>query len=71
MHKKLLIPGPTEVSGGMLSEQKRFLIGHRTNEFTVLYTGIIKKLMLYITISDLVNSSIHMFNLNIDYFASV
>ena len=44
MHKKLLIPGPTEVSAEMLREQARFLIGHRAKEFTELYVGIIKKL---------------------------
>ncbi len=44
MHKRLLIPGPTEVSAKMLFEQTRFLIGHRTKEFTELYTAIIAKL---------------------------
>ena len=44
MHKRLLIPGPTEVSAEMLREQARFLIGHRAKEFSELYTGIIDKL---------------------------
>lgn len=44
MHKRLLIPGPTEVGAEMLNEQTRFLIGHRAKEFTELYTGIIDKL---------------------------
>ncbi len=44
MHKRLLIPGPTEVSAEMLREQARFLIGHRGKEFSELYTGIIEKL---------------------------
>jgi aspartate aminotransferase-like enzyme len=33
MHKKLLIPGPTEVSKEVLEEQVRYLIGHREKEF--------------------------------------
>ena len=33
MHKKLLIPGPTEVSQEMLNEQAHPLIGHRGSEF--------------------------------------
>jgi len=44
MHKRLLIPGPTEVSAEMLHEQAHFLIGHRTKEFTELYTTVIGKL---------------------------
>jgi aspartate aminotransferase-like enzyme len=44
MHKRLLIPGPTEVSAEMLHEQAHFLIGHRAKEFSELYTGIIEKL---------------------------
>ena len=50
-HKKLLIPGPTEVSEEILLEQKRFLIGHRTKEFTSLYTGIIGKLIQFFELS--------------------
>ena len=44
MHKKLLIPGPTEVSQEILREQARPLIGHRSKEFSQLYAGITKKL---------------------------
>ncbi len=44
MHKKLLIPGPTEVSQEMLSEQTHPLIGHREKEFSELYGGITGKL---------------------------
>ncbi|MCK4434722.1 alanine--glyoxylate aminotransferase family protein [Candidatus Bathyarchaeota archaeon] len=52
MHKKLLIPGPTEVSEEMLGEQGRFLIGHRTKEFSELYTGIIEKLNGFFQLPD-------------------
>ncbi len=44
MHKKLLIPGPTEVSQQILQEQARFMIGHRSKDFTALYEGITNKL---------------------------
>ncbi len=44
MHKKLLIPGPTEVSQEILSEQTRPLIGHREKEFSQLYGGITEKI---------------------------
>ncbi|HTY75685.1 MAG TPA: alanine--glyoxylate aminotransferase family protein [Candidatus Nanoarchaeia archaeon] len=44
MHKKLLIPGPTEVSHEILAEQARPLIGHRGKEFTEFYNGITSKL---------------------------
>jgi aspartate aminotransferase-like enzyme len=44
MHKKLLIPGPTEVSKEILNEQTRPLIGHREKEFSTLYGGITDKL---------------------------
>lgn len=44
MHKRLLIPGPTEVSPEILNEQARPVISHRGREFTALYTGIIDKL---------------------------
>jgi len=52
MHKRLLIPGPTEVSAEMLREQARFLIGHRGKEFAELYTGIIKKLNEFFRLPD-------------------
>ena len=44
MHKKLLIPGPTEVSQEILKEQTHPLIGHREKEFSDLYGGITTKL---------------------------
>ena len=44
MHKKLLIPGPTEVSQEILREQTHPLIGHRSKEFSKLYAGITEKL---------------------------
>jgi aspartate aminotransferase-like enzyme len=44
MHKKLLIPGPTEVSQEILREQTHYLIGHRSKEFSELYGGITEKL---------------------------
>ena len=47
MHKKLLIPGPTEVSQEILSEQTHPLISHRDVEFSDLFGGIIAKLSRY------------------------
>jgi aspartate aminotransferase-like enzyme len=47
MHKKLLIPGPTEVSQPILQEQAHPLIGHRSKEFSELYAGITAKLARY------------------------
>ncbi len=44
MHKKLLIPGPTEVSQEILSEQTHPMIGHREKEFAEFYGGITGKL---------------------------
>ena|SRR3990170_167173 len=44
MHKKLLIPGPTEVSQEILKEQAHPLIGHRSKEFSEFYSGITNKL---------------------------
>ncbi|MFB3889471.1 MAG: alanine--glyoxylate aminotransferase family protein [Candidatus Bathyarchaeia archaeon] len=44
MHKRLLIPGPTEVSEEILKEQARPIIGHRSKEFSDLYGGITAKL---------------------------
>ncbi|UCF45462.1 MAG: alanine--glyoxylate aminotransferase family protein [Candidatus Bathyarchaeota archaeon] len=44
MHKKLLLPGPTEVSQEILREQTHFLIGHRDRAFSELYGGITAKL---------------------------
>ncbi len=47
MHKKLLIPGPTEVSKEVLQEQTQYLIGHREKEFSTLYGGITDKIAKY------------------------
>jgi len=47
MHKKLLIPGPTEVSQAILQEQTHPLIGHRSKEFSDLYAEITGKLARY------------------------
>lgn len=44
MHKKLLIPGPTEVSTQILQEQTHLMIGHRSKEFSEFYAGITGKL---------------------------
>jgi predicted phosphoserine aminotransferase len=44
MHKKLFIPGPTEVRQDILDAQAQPMIGHRMKAFTELYTGIITKL---------------------------
>jgi aspartate aminotransferase-like enzyme len=44
MHKKLLLPGPTEVSQEILREQTHYLIGHRDKAFSKLYGGITPKL---------------------------
>ena len=52
MHKKLLIPGPTEVSKEILREQSRYLIGHREKEFSDLYGGIKSKLTTFFDLSD-------------------
>jgi len=46
-HKRLLIPGPTESPIENLQQQAKWLIGHRSSEYTALYTGIIDKLGKY------------------------
>ena len=51
MHKKLLIPGPTEVSQEVLNEQTHPIIGHRSPEFSELYGGITAKLAEYFQLS--------------------
>ena len=48
MHKRLLIPGPTEVSEEILREQVRPVISHRGKEFVALYSGIISKLCSFL-----------------------
>ncbi len=47
MHKRLFIPGPTEVPPDVLMAQAKPMIGHRMAEYTELYTGIIDKLGKY------------------------
>src|SRR3989304_5480994 len=44
MHKRLLIPGPKEVSQEILRAQTHPIIGHRSREFSELYGGITGKL---------------------------
>ena len=46
-HKKLFIPGPTEAIPEVLGQQTQWLIGHRSKDYTALYTGIIDKLHQY------------------------
>jgi len=46
-HKRLLIPGPTETAAEVLQQQNKWLIGHRSADYTALYTGIIDKLHKY------------------------
>jgi aspartate aminotransferase-like enzyme len=52
MHKKLLIPGPTEVSQEILREQTHPLISHREKAFSELYAGITAKLAKYFELKD-------------------
>ena len=51
MHKKLLIPGPTEVSQKILREQAHSLISHREKDFSKLYDGITTKLTEFFELS--------------------
>lgn len=44
MHKKLFIPGPVQVSSGVLAMMATPLIGHRTQEYAELHTGVRTKL---------------------------
>lgn len=52
MRRKLLIPGPTEVSQEILREQVHPLIGHRSKEFSKLYAGIKEKLTKFFQLPD-------------------
>ena len=52
MRKKLLIPGPTEVSQKILQEQSRYLISHREKNFSVLYSRIKNKLIDFLNLSE-------------------
>lgn len=47
MHKRLFIPGPTEVAPEVLEQQGKPLIGHRPKEFTELFTGIVDKIQKF------------------------
>ncbi|MBY9013690.1 MAG: alanine--glyoxylate aminotransferase family protein, partial [Candidatus Lokiarchaeota archaeon] len=58
MHKKLLIPGPTEVSQEILREQSRYLIGHREKAFSDLYGEIKSKLTKFFELSDSYNPTV-------------
>jgi predicted phosphoserine aminotransferase len=51
-HKRLWIPGPTEVSEDILLAQTRPMIGHREPEFTKLYSDIIDKLNKFFEITN-------------------
>jgi len=44
MHKKLFIPGPTEVREDILNAQAKPLIGHRSKDFSALYEGVVNKI---------------------------
>ncbi|MBI4668518.1 MAG: alanine--glyoxylate aminotransferase family protein [Elusimicrobia bacterium] len=59
MHKKLFIPGPTEVRKEVLKEMARPMIGHRTQEFTDLFAALKPKLqrLLYTQNDVLISSS--------------
>jgi len=48
MRRRLLIPGPTEVSPEILNEQARPVISHRGRDFTALYTRIVDKLSKFL-----------------------
>ncbi len=43
MHKKLFIPGPTEVRKEILDAQSQWMIGHRTKDFGELYHRCVTK----------------------------
>ncbi len=43
MHKKLFIPGPTEVREDILKAQSDWMIGHRSKEFGELYHSCVSK----------------------------
>lgn len=46
-HKKLWIPGPTEVKAEALQQQTKWMVGHRSGEYTELYESVIGKLTRY------------------------
>ncbi|MDY6986156.1 MAG: alanine--glyoxylate aminotransferase family protein [Candidatus Thermoplasmatota archaeon] len=47
-HKRLFIPGPTEVREEVLEAQAQWMIGHRSKEFSELYGGIIEKVKKFL-----------------------
>lgn len=51
-HKRLWIPGPTEVSEDILLAQTKPMIGHREQAFTDLYAGVTNKLKTYFEAED-------------------
>ena len=51
-HKRLWIPGPTEVSEDILQAQVKPMFGHREPEVTKLYGGILEKLNKYFEITN-------------------
>ena len=44
MHKKLFIPGPTEVREDILQAQAKWMIGHRSKDFGALNESIVNRL---------------------------
>jgi predicted phosphoserine aminotransferase len=46
-HKRLWIPGPTEVQAEALQAQVKPMVGHRSGEYTELYESVIGKLAEY------------------------
>ena len=58
MRKKLLIPGPTEVSQEILKEQSRYLISHRGKSFSDFYRGIKTKLADFFELSNYYKSAV-------------
>ena len=51
MHKRLFIPGPTEVLEENLQAMAKPMIGHRAKEFSVLYDEIIPKVKKFLPCS--------------------
>ncbi|MHA1204884.1 MAG: pyridoxal-phosphate-dependent aminotransferase family protein [Candidatus Heimdallarchaeaceae archaeon] len=47
MHRRLYIPGPTEVSEDVLQAQVKPMIGHRHKDFTALYASVLTQLREY------------------------
>ena len=44
MEKKLFIPGPTHVRKEILDAQSSAMIGHRSNDYSILHSRLIQKL---------------------------